>query len=119
MYIVCTRHSAWTTLRLDYLTILLKNLTDPLWVLPKDEAVEKVVEFIDSYSISQEDFDAIVEISKFQGHPSPLEGILSAVKAALTKAYNKGSKSRAGSDHTSWIKEGPKKACYGDARTSR
>lgn len=83
-----------TTLRLDYLTLLLKNLTDPLRVLPKDEAVEKVVEFMDSYSISQEDFDAIVEISKFQGHPNPLEGILPAVKAALTKAYNKGSKSR-------------------------
>lgn len=29
-----------------------------------------------------------------QGHPNPLEGILPAVKAALTKAYNKGSKSR-------------------------
>ncbi|KAL1816445.1 hypothetical protein DCAR_0520842 [Daucus carota subsp. sativus] len=83
-----------TTLRLDYLTLLLKNLTDPLRMLPKDEAVEKVVEFMDSYSISQEDFDAIVEISKFQGHPNPLEGILPAVKAALTKAYNKGSKSR-------------------------
>lgn len=78
------------------------------------------MEFMDSYSISQEDFDAIVEISKFQvfisaycpltlnsiqkllsysfvmlqGHPNPLEGILPAVKAALTKAYNKGSKSR-------------------------
>ncbi|KAI5667092.1 hypothetical protein M9H77_16945 [Catharanthus roseus] len=83
-----------TTLRLDYLTLLLKQLTDPLRVLSKEEAVEKVVEFMDSYSISQDDFDTIVEISKFQGHPNPLDGIQPAVKAALTKAYNKGSSSR-------------------------
>lgn len=29
-----------------------------------------------------------------QGHPNPLEGIQPAVKAALTKAYKEGSKSR-------------------------
>ncbi|KAA8550128.1 hypothetical protein F0562_001812 [Nyssa sinensis] len=83
-----------TPLRVDYLNLLLKQLTDPLRVLPKDEAVEKVVEFMDFYSISQEDFDAIVELSKFQGHPNPMEGIQPSVKAALTKAYNKGSRSR-------------------------
>ncbi|CAA2992856.1 replication factor C subunit 1 [Olea europaea subsp. europaea] len=82
------------TLRLDYLTLMLKQLTNPLRVLPKDEAVEKVVEFMDFYSISMEDFDTIVEISKFKGHPNPLDGIQPAVKAALTRAYNKGSSSR-------------------------
>ncbi|KAK4482759.1 hypothetical protein RD792_009927 [Penstemon davidsonii] len=83
-----------STLRLDYLTLLLKKLTDPLRVLPKDEAVEQVVEFMDLYSISMEDFDIIVEMSKFKGHPNPLDGIQPAVKAALTRAYNKGSSSR-------------------------
>ncbi|XP_052185630.1 replication factor C subunit 1 [Diospyros lotus] len=83
-----------TTLRVDYLTLLLKQLTDPLRMLRKDEAVEKVVEFMDSYCISQGDFDTIVEISKFQGHPNPLDGIPATVKAAFTKAYNKGSSSR-------------------------
>lgn len=29
-----------------------------------------------------------------QGHPNPLDGIQPAVKAALTRAYNKGSSSR-------------------------
>ncbi|KAK4374899.1 hypothetical protein RND71_005576 [Anisodus tanguticus] len=81
-------------LRLDYFTLLTKNLTDPLKVLPKDDAVENVVDFMDSYSISQEDFDNIVEISKFKGHPNLLDGVQPAVKAALTRAYNKGSKSR-------------------------
>ncbi|XP_028068983.1 replication factor C subunit 1 isoform X2 [Camellia sinensis] len=83
-----------TTLRVDYVTPLLKRLTDPLRLLPKDEAVEKVVEFMDSYSISQDDFNTIVEISKLQGRPNPLDGVQPAVKAALTKAYNKGSSSR-------------------------
>lgn len=32
----------------------------------QDVAVQKVVEFMDAYSLSQEDFDTIVELSKFQ-----------------------------------------------------
>ncbi|KAL8057920.1 hypothetical protein ABFX02_04G215200 [Erythranthe guttata] len=83
-----------STIRLDCLTLLLKRLTDPLRVLPKDEAVETVVKFMDSYSISMEDYDTIVEMSKFKGHPNPLDGIQPAVKSALTRAYNKGSSLR-------------------------
>ncbi|KAL6843023.1 hypothetical protein ACP4OV_027336 [Aristida adscensionis] len=82
------------TLRLDYLTLLLRQLTDPLKTMHKDEAVQKVVEFMDTYSLSQEDFDTIVEVSKFKGHPNPLDGIQPAVKSALTKAYKQGSSSR-------------------------
>ncbi|KAJ0974153.1 hypothetical protein J5N97_016118 [Dioscorea zingiberensis] len=82
------------TLRLDYLPLLLKQLTDPLRVLPKDVAVQKVVEFMDAYSLSQEHFDTIVELAKFQGHPNPMDGIQATVKAALTKAYKQGSSSR-------------------------
>ncbi|XP_078179864.1 replication factor C subunit 1-like isoform X2 [Carex rostrata] len=82
------------TLRLDYLTLLLKQLTYPLRTLPKDEAVQKVVELMDTYSLSQEDFDTFVELSKLKGHPNPMEGIQPAVKAALTKAYKQGSTSR-------------------------
>ncbi|XP_073140506.1 replication factor C subunit 1 [Henckelia pumila] len=82
------------TLRLDYHTLLLKQLTDPLRVLPKDEAVEKVVDFMDLYSINMEDLDTIIELSKFKGHPNPMDGVQPAVKAALTRAYNKGSSSR-------------------------
>ncbi|XP_015698035.1 replication factor C subunit 1 isoform X2 [Oryza brachyantha] len=82
------------SLRLDYLTLLLQQLTDPLKTMPKDEAVQKVVEFMDTYSLSQEDFDTIVELSKFKGHPNPMDGIQPAVKSALTKAYKQGSSSR-------------------------
>lgn len=81
-------------LRLDYLTLLLRQLADPLKTMPKDEAVQKVVEFMDTYSLSQEDFDTLVELSKFKGHPNPMDGIQAAVKSALTKAYKQGSSSR-------------------------
>ncbi|KAD4982838.1 hypothetical protein E3N88_19509 [Mikania micrantha] len=85
-----------TTLCLEYLSLLLKHMTDPLktQTLTKDEAVEKVVEFMDEYSISQEDFESLMVMSKFQGRPNPLDGVAPAVKSALTRAYNKGSKSR-------------------------
>lgn len=82
------------TLRVDFFSLLLKKVTNPLRELSKDAAVRKVVEFMDTYSLSQEDFDTIVELSKFQGHQNPLDGIQPAVKAALTKAYKQGSNSR-------------------------
>ncbi|CAM0906628.1 unnamed protein product [Alopecurus aequalis] len=81
-------------LRLDYLTLLLRQLTGPLKTMPKDEAVQKVVEFMDTYCLSQEDFDTLVEVSKFKGHPNPMDGIQPAVKSALTKAYKQGSSCR-------------------------
>ncbi|KAI3918099.1 hypothetical protein MKX01_041419 [Papaver californicum] len=82
------------TLRVDYFPLIRKHLTDPLRSLPKDEAVQKVVEFMDAYSISQEDYHSIMELSQFKKHPNPEEGIQPAVKAALTKAYKQGSSSR-------------------------
>ncbi|KAJ7971719.1 Replication factor C subunit 1 [Quillaja saponaria] len=63
------------TLHLEYFTLLLKQLTEPLWLLPKDKAARKVVEFMN-------------------GHLNPLDGIPPAVKAALTKAYKEGSKAQ-------------------------
>ncbi|ONK68849.1 uncharacterized protein A4U43_C05F16650 [Asparagus officinalis] len=82
------------TLRIDYFTLLLKQLTEPLRVMPKDTAVQKVVEFMNAYSLSQEDFDTIMELSKFKTHPNPLEGIQPTLKAALTREYKEASKTR-------------------------
>lgn len=80
-------------LRLDYLPLLVLRLTKPLQELPKEEAVQTVVEFMNEYSLNQEDFDTIVELSKFQGHPGALDGIQPAIKAALTKAYKQNEQS--------------------------
>jgi replication factor C subunit 1 len=32
----------------------------------QDEAVQKVVEFMDTYCLTKEDFDTLVELSKFK-----------------------------------------------------
>ncbi|XP_021756204.1 replication factor C subunit 1-like isoform X2 [Chenopodium quinoa] len=82
------------TLRTDFLTLLSKKLTEPLRTLPKEEAVKEVVEFMDTYSLSMEDYDTLMELSKFQGHPTPTDGIPPAVKSALTKGYKEGSSLR-------------------------
>ncbi|KAG4980033.1 hypothetical protein JHK84_033609 [Glycine max] len=96
--ILCTTdlgyNLVWDTIRMEYLTLLLKQMTETLRTLPKAEAVQQVVEFMNTYSISQEDFDTIVELSKFKGHPNPLDGIQPAVKSALTKEYKEQSTSR-------------------------
>ncbi|KAF8044668.1 hypothetical protein N665_7291s0002 [Sinapis alba] len=49
---------------------------------------------MNSYSISQEDYDTIIELAKFKGRANPLEGVPPAVKTALTKKYNETSKTR-------------------------
>ncbi|XP_047148226.1 replication factor C subunit 1-like isoform X2 [Vigna umbellata] len=96
VHILASRESSSgrDTIRMEYLTLILKRLTEPLRTLPKAEAVQQVVEFMNTYSISQEDFDTIVELSKFKGQSNPLDGIQPAVKSALTKAYKEQSRSR-------------------------
>ncbi|XP_022957868.1 replication factor C subunit 1 isoform X1 [Cucurbita moschata] len=81
-------------LRVENLTLFLKRLTEPLHTLPKDEAVKMVVDFMSLYSINQEDFDTVMELSKFQGRKNPLDGVAPAVKAALTKAYKEARKTQ-------------------------
>ncbi|KAF3512457.1 hypothetical protein F2Q69_00000909 [Brassica cretica] len=74
--------------RVDYLPLLLNRLTSPLQTLPKDEAVSEVVQFMNTYSISQEDYDTIMELAKFKGRANPLEGVppaLPGVKKAPKK----------------------------------
>ncbi|KAJ7519359.1 hypothetical protein O6H91_20G035600 [Diphasiastrum complanatum] len=73
--------------RLDYVKVLALQLTVPLRRLNKDEAVLKVVDVMDEYSLTQDDFDTILDITKFQGHANLLDGVQPATKTALTKAY--------------------------------
>ncbi|XP_031371611.1 replication factor C subunit 1 isoform X1 [Punica granatum] len=103
-------NSGRETLRVEYLSLLRDRLTNPLKTMPKDEAVAQVVDFMNTYSISQEDFETITELSKFKGHPTPLEGVPPATKAALTRAYNESSKSRMVRAADLVTLPGPKKA---------
>lgn len=73
--------------RREYLHVLALHLTFPLKSLPKEKAVQSVVGFMEEYSLTQEDFDSILDLSKFEGQHSLMEGVQPAVKSALTKAY--------------------------------
>ncbi|XP_022986994.1 replication factor C subunit 1-like isoform X1 [Cucurbita maxima] len=98
VHILASREScSWREhLQAENLTFFLKRLTEPLRKLPENEAVKMVVEFMSLYSINQEDFDTVLELSKFQARKNPLDGVPPAVKAALTKAYKEVSKTRMG-----------------------
>jgi len=51
--------------------------------------VQNVVKAMDAYSLTLEDRDAILEITKWPDASDPVSEIPSKVKAALTKAYKK------------------------------
>ena len=51
---------------LNCLCYLSLNFFIILWHHHQDEAVREVVNFMNTYSISQDDFDTIVELSKFK-----------------------------------------------------
>lgn len=73
--------------RRDYLHVLGLKLTMPLKEMPKEAAVKTVVDFMEEYSLTQEDVESVLDLLKFQGQPDPMAGVQPAVKAALTKAY--------------------------------
>ncbi|XP_023512207.1 replication factor C subunit 1-like [Cucurbita pepo subsp. pepo] len=77
VHILASREScSWREhLQAENLTLFLKRLTEPLRKLPENEAVKMVVEFMSLYSINQEDFDTVLELSKFQGRKNLLDGV--------------------------------------------
>ncbi|XP_021892598.1 replication factor C subunit 1 [Carica papaya] len=85
------------TLRLEHLTLLLKRLTNPLRMLPK---VGNPFSFFiilcrihECLLISRRTL-TLCGVIKVTGTSKPAGGIAPAVKAALTRAYNEGSKLR-------------------------
>jgi replication factor C subunit 1 len=75
-------------LNLDYLPVMKERLTKPL-IKNGAEGVEKVMEMMDEYYITRDDFDSIVELSSWPGQVDIMSKIDSKVKAAFTRAYNK------------------------------
>lgn len=74
-------------IRRDYLHVLALQLTAPLKSMPKEMGVKAVIDFMEEYSLTQEDLDSVLDLLKFQGQPDLMVGVQPAVKAALTKAY--------------------------------
>ncbi|XP_022092745.1 replication factor C subunit 1-like isoform X2 [Acanthaster planci] len=72
----------------DYVPRLRDFLTQPL-LTQESDGVSEVVELLNSYDLTREDFDTVLEVSQFEGKKNPMAGVPSKVKAAFTRAFNK------------------------------
>ncbi|CAM6084916.1 unnamed protein product [Calypogeia fissa] len=81
-------------IRMGYVPLLSLILSYPLRHSPKEVAVEEVVRIMEEYSITQDDYDTMMDISKFKGQPDLRDGVPPAVKTALTKYYKQGQQDR-------------------------
>ncbi|ESP02654.1 hypothetical protein LOTGIDRAFT_138092 [Lottia gigantea] len=75
-------------LAMDYLPVMRKALTEPL-VQEGGEGVPKVIKLMDDYDITKDDFDNVLEVSKWPNSSDPLSKLDSKTKAAFTRTYNK------------------------------
>ena len=75
-------------LNLNYLPIIRERLTKPL-IKDGAQGVDKVIDFMDEYYITREDFDSIIELTTWNGQADVMSKIESKVKAAFTRTYNK------------------------------
>ncbi|KAK6167429.1 hypothetical protein SNE40_021461 [Patella caerulea] len=76
------------SMSMDYLPVLRKCLTEPL-VREAGEGVPKVIKLMDDYDITKDDFDNVMEVSKWPNSTDPLGSLDSKTKAAFTRTYNK------------------------------
>lgn len=76
------------SLNLDYLPYLRKFLTTPL-VVKENDGIPDVIDLMDKYDIIKEDFDNILEVSKWPNSDNPMSLLSSKTKAAFTRTYNK------------------------------
>ncbi|KAJ8020368.1 Replication factor C subunit 1 [Holothuria leucospilota] len=82
--------SSLQSINQEYLPQLRKRLTDPLLVLGSDGTTE-VVDLLNSYDLTREDFDNILELTQYSGFKEPMKSVPPKVKAAFTRAFNKSS----------------------------
>lgn len=78
-------------IRQSYLPTLFLKLVKPIQERGAS-AVEEVIELMDGYYITKEDWDALVELGIGEGYD--MEGVLKSInaptKSAFTRQYNKG-----------------------------
>ncbi|CAG5134920.1 unnamed protein product, partial [Candidula unifasciata] len=75
-------------LALDYLPALRSCLTLPL-ITKGADGVPEVIEIMDTYDIIKEDFDNILEVTKYPNSVDPMSKLDTKTKAAFTRQYNK------------------------------
>lgn len=80
------------SMALDYIPHLRKVLTLPLVAQDSTEinsGVSRVIQVMEDYDLTKEDWDSIIEVGQFEGQRDPVASIPSKVKAAFTRSYNK------------------------------
>lgn len=76
-------------LRMNYLPMLRAHLCGPL-VQKGTDGAEDVIQILDHYHLSRDDWTSINELCQLSGHADPMKSIETKVKTAFTRAYNKG-----------------------------
>ncbi len=73
---------------MDYLSVLRTLLTKPL-IKKGVEGIPRVIELMNEYSITREDFDTICELATWPNQKDPTTEIDTKTKSAFTRQYNK------------------------------
>eukprot|EP01117_Protostelium_nocturnum_P000965 TRINITY_DN11296_c0_g1_i1.p1 TRINITY_DN11296_c0_g1~~TRINITY_DN11296_c0_g1_i1.p1 ORF type:complete len:809 (-),score=298.28 TRINITY_DN11296_c0_g1_i1:150-2576(-) len=73
--------------RLHYMPLLRRKITDPL-IREGTAGIAQVLETMDTYGLSREDWESLIELSQLQSNADPLKDIPSATKSAFTRQYN-------------------------------
>ncbi|GFS51750.1 replication factor C subunit 1 [Nephila pilipes] len=77
-----------TDIALEYLPLLKRALTQPL-IEKEQEGVPIALKTMEEYFLLREDFDSIIELSLWPNQTDPRTKIITKVKSAFTRAYNK------------------------------
>ncbi|NP_001267861.1 replication factor C large subunit [Hydra vulgaris] len=91
MHMSLSAHCLKSEVNTDYIPVLKKRLTDPLLdsSLDSSAAAKLVISTLNDYNLLREDWDSILEISKWGEEPDIASKIPSKVKSAFTRLYNK------------------------------
>lgn len=74
---------------LNYLEPVLNAVIHPL-VDEGSQGVSRTLQAMQDYNITRDDLESLLELNRWPGRPDPMARVDSKVKAALTRAYNKG-----------------------------
>jgi len=78
-------------INMDYLSTFKQRLGEPLTDTKMDAntAAKEVINMMESYNLTREDWDSVMEIGKWGNEPDITKKIPSKVKSAFTRLYNK------------------------------
>ncbi|GFY77643.1 replication factor C subunit 1 [Trichonephila inaurata madagascariensis] len=77
-----------TDIALEYLPLLKRALTQPL-IEKEQEGIPEALKTMEEYFLLREDFDSIIDLSLWPNQTDPRTKIITKVKSAFTRAYNK------------------------------